>query len=165
MTLEVDPGLVALFGSQTRVRTLAPLACSPSPLTAYRVAWMTGVQRTKVYSELRRLAAAGVVAERKSGGNRSTWELVDPEVRSLLRRRARISWSEDWLADLNRDAGKQSPIQLQQQREDFFRRVRRPKSVPRAAKAILAEMKRRPGKDVELARLGLATSPRSRRVR
>jgi DNA-binding transcriptional ArsR family regulator len=96
MSLPVDPYLATLFGSETRVRTLAPLANSPEPLTAYRIAALAGVNRIKVYTELASLARVGIVRERPGGPNRSLWELLDEDVRRILQRRARVVWSDLW---------------------------------------------------------------------
>jgi len=91
MAIHLDKGLVALFGSETRVSVLAVLAGASRPFTGYRVAKISGVQPIKVYSELRRLRDAGFVREVPSG-----WELSDPQVRRLVGDRVRIVWSEDW---------------------------------------------------------------------
>lgn len=99
MTLDLDPGMVSLFGSAARVAILATLANATTPLTGYRVARIAQVQPIKVYTELRKLAQAGVVREGVSEGGGIGWSLVDPELRRLLRRRVRISWSVDWFRD------------------------------------------------------------------
>jgi hypothetical protein len=93
MAIRLDAGLVALFGSETRVAVLAVLAGATRPFTGYRVAKIAGVQPIKAYAELRRLSAAGLVREVPSG-----WELSDPEVGRLVGNRVRVTWSEDWLA-------------------------------------------------------------------
>jgi hypothetical protein len=54
MEPDVDPKLVALFGSETRVRTLAVLAGAFRPLAAYRVAKVGGIPVQKAYEEVRR---------------------------------------------------------------------------------------------------------------
>ncbi|MCI4347230.1 MAG: hypothetical protein L3J97_01260 [Thermoplasmata archaeon] len=91
MTIEVDEGLVTLFGSETRVSVLAVLAGASRPLTGYRVAKIAEVQPIKAYAELRKLREAGFVRESPSG-----WELSDPQVRRLVGTRVRVVWSEDW---------------------------------------------------------------------
>jgi DNA-binding transcriptional ArsR family regulator len=85
MRPKVDPALVAAFGSATRVLTLAALANSNVPLTAYRVAKIGGLRPPKVYEELRRAKARGLVGE--SGGKHV---LLDADLRTLVQRRARI---------------------------------------------------------------------------
>jgi sugar-specific transcriptional regulator TrmB len=71
-------------------------------MTAYRVATLSGVPRTKINAEIRRLETAGFVRSRPLEKGRSGWELVDPDIRRLLRKRIRIVWSEDLLADAPR---------------------------------------------------------------
>jgi hypothetical protein len=90
METVVDPLLVAAFGSETRVRTLAALAGARRPMTAYRVAKVGGVPVQKAYEEFGRLCQSGLVAQREGG-----WVLVDNDVRLLLRKRVRVGWSED----------------------------------------------------------------------
>lgn len=91
----VPPSVTAVLGSANRVRALATLANAYRPLTAYRVAKIARVPRTKVYNELRRLGRAGVVQERRGRGRRSTWVLLDLDLARYLRVRVRIAWSED----------------------------------------------------------------------
>ncbi|HTT72708.1 MAG TPA: hypothetical protein VMG99_00960 [Thermoplasmata archaeon] len=86
-----DPSLVAAFGSETRVLTLAALANATQPLTAYRVAKLTEVRPPKVYAELAKLAGTPLV-ERISNG----YVLKDAGLRELLVARMRFSWSGDW---------------------------------------------------------------------
>jgi DNA-binding PadR family transcriptional regulator len=89
--MEIDGALAALFGSDTRLRSLAVLANARHPMTAYRVAKVGGVRPTKAYPELHRLEKAGVVSSGRSG-----WTLRDRDVALLLRKRVRIVWEEDW---------------------------------------------------------------------
>jgi len=105
MAINLDRGLVALFGSETRVSVLAVLASASRPLTGYRVAKIAGVQPIKAYAELRRLRAAGLVREAPPG-----WELSDPEVRRLVGSRVRIAWSEDWEAGTRKRARRAEQI-------------------------------------------------------
>ena len=90
MPLEPSPELVALFGSATRVRTLAALATAPGPITGYRIARICGISPTKTYAELYRLRSANVVREQPTATGRRGWLLSDPDVGALLRRRARF---------------------------------------------------------------------------
>ncbi len=159
MSFEVDRGLVTLFGSETRVRTLAPLASAYAPMTAYRIASISGAQRTKIYAELRRLAKAGVVRGR---ANRAVWELIDPDVRRIFRRRMRVSWWEDWMNNPERRARSGDEAMLRSARRDFFRRVPRPTSVPRSSRSLLSEFERRPEEGRTLARLGFPRSSRKK---
>jgi DNA-binding transcriptional ArsR family regulator len=104
--LPVDPQVAALLGSTTRVRTLAPLANAYGPMTAYRVAQLAGIPRTKVYAELRRLQEAGAVEARRSRSGRSTWVLLDRDMALYLRKKIRIAWSGDLAAAAARRAGR-----------------------------------------------------------
>ncbi len=160
MPLEVDPWLVALFGSQTRIRTLAPLANASEPLTAYRIARTSGVQRIKVYSELRRLAAAGVVRARPAGADRSEWELLDPDVRRLLRRRARVVWYGSLVREAPEMARRARVVMAEYAKDpiDLSRFKAEPSKVSNPE-----EYRRPPEKDRFLAALGRPTSSHSRR--
>jgi DNA-binding transcriptional ArsR family regulator len=154
MPLRVDPGLIAVFGSETRVLTLAPLANSPRALTAYRIATMTGVQRTKVYRELARLAEAGIVEERVTGPGRSEWELLDPDLRRLLRRRARIVWAED--------LGREAPALARRTRRLMTAARQNPIDPALLRKPLTLrnpeDFVRSPAKDELLRRMGLRVS-------
>ncbi|MGP8077116.1 MAG: hypothetical protein ACLQD8_04815 [Thermoplasmata archaeon] len=97
MEPDLDPRLVALFGSETRVRTLAVLASAHAPMTAYRIGKVGGVSMPKVYREVARLEMAGLIEAHQAG-----WVLLDRDVRALLRKRIRISWAPDWLAERTR---------------------------------------------------------------
>lgn len=99
MESRIDPRLVALFGSETRVRTLVVLAGAYRPMTAYRVAKVGEVPVQKAYEEMRRLVRSGLVARRDGG-----WILVDGDVRALLRKRVRVLWYDDWRAERERTA-------------------------------------------------------------
>ncbi len=90
--MKVDPGLVALCGSERRLRVLAVLANASRPLTGYRVSLIGGVPVSKVYDELRKLEKGGLIGRRGSSG----WVLLDPDLGSLLRKRIRIVWWKDW---------------------------------------------------------------------
>jgi len=70
--------LLSVIRSVTRAYTLAVLAGSRVPMTAYRIASLAELSPPNVYVELRRLAKAGVVEERERG-----WLLVDERVRAF----------------------------------------------------------------------------------
>ena len=89
-----DPGLVAFCGSKTRVSALGVLANSIRPVTGYRVSKVAGLQPIKVYRELDRAVESGLVEKTARG-----YRLVDPDLRALLQKRVRVSWSESWFAD------------------------------------------------------------------
>jgi len=90
--MRVDRRLVALCGSERRLRVLAVLANASRPLTGYRVALIGEVPVSKVYGELRKLEKSGLVGLRGSSG----WVLRDPDLGSFLRKRIRIVWWKDW---------------------------------------------------------------------
>jgi hypothetical protein len=73
-------------------------------MTAYRVAQLAGIPRTKVYEELRRLLKAGVVGERRNRRGSSTWTLLDADMALYLRKKIRIAWSGDLAASAFRRA-------------------------------------------------------------
>lgn len=86
-----DPALESLFGSRTRLLTMAVLANADEPLTGYRVAKIANLPREKVYPEIRRGIEAGLIERREVG-----FRLCDLDVRTLLRKRVRIRWDEEW---------------------------------------------------------------------
>jgi DNA-binding transcriptional ArsR family regulator len=158
MPLEVDPGLATLFGSVTRVSVLAVLAGATSPLTAYRIAKAAEVQPIKAYTELRRLRDGGIVREKPSGKGRSVWELSDPEIRSLVGRRTRVSIWEDWRAGTRKRARRADRVIERIGRWDISNYLPNPSVVSNPE-----EFLRPPEKDAVLARMGLRTSVRKRK--
>src|SRR5579859_1012860 len=159
MALDVDPRLVAEFGSATRVLTLAALANAFEPVTAYRVAQLVQTRRTKVYAELSRLERSGVVRSEKRTDRSLVWRIDDADVAALLRKRARISWGDD----------------LRRERKAWL--TRNPEAVDRILNApvgidwkrfewkgpptpLVREMVRPKGKDRLLRKMGLRTSNR-----
>jgi DNA-binding PadR family transcriptional regulator len=97
MPVQVDPSMTDLFGSEVRVRTLALLAGSEKPISAYRVAQATGDQGTQVYSVLRKAREGGLVEESQAENGSSIWFLTDSDLRAMLKRRVRISVASDFL--------------------------------------------------------------------
>jgi hypothetical protein len=91
--------LTPLFGNAARAGALAVLANAERPISGYRIAKMTGCQETKVNAVLAKLRAEELVAAVSVGQNRAGWILADPDLRRFIRRRVRISWSEDLLED------------------------------------------------------------------
>ena len=159
MPLDLDPQLVALFGSETRASVLVALARARYPQTGYRIAKVANIQPIKAYSELGRLLAVGVVRRTSGASGRFTWELPEGAVRTFVVNRARISDWVDWMADPRRRVSSAD--------RRFARRLNAaatgrppPKSIPPAARAILSEMTRPPEKDRVLELLGLPTSVR-----
>ncbi len=159
MGLKVDPGLAALFGSEGRVRTLAALANAEAPLTAYRVARMTGSPPPNVYRELMRLLRCHEVERARTPEGKAGWWLVDADVRGLMRRRQRVVWSEDLLRG-SRDRGRRAALRIRRSSRaplDLSRFA--PGPVPRAT-----AVRRRVEKDRVLAKAGARPSVRTRRA-
>ena len=159
MALTVDPGLAALFGSEDRVRTLAALANAEAPLTAYRVASMVGMKPPNVYRELKRLLRFNEVERARTPDGRDGWKLMDADVRSLLRRRLRVVWSEDLLRG-TRERGRRAALIIE-------RGSRTPLDLSRFAPGrpfAPAVVRRRLEKDRILVKAGARTSVRTRRA-
>ena len=91
-------GLDALFGGRARTRILGYLAGASCPLTGYAVAKELGLGVSKVYPELRRLAAARVITGRLSMSGRRLYSLDDADLRRFLVRRVRVLRAQDWFA-------------------------------------------------------------------
>ena len=150
--MDIDPGLAALFGSEQRARTLAVLANSSRPLTGYRVAKETGDERTKVYAQIRRLAAVGIIVGKPTSRGKPGWTIADPNLRALLRRAVRLVLEEDWLA---------SATERDRRSGSIFARLR---SMPHATPAKGWQPKhperfrRSPKKDEILRRMSRPTS-------
>jgi hypothetical protein len=90
MTFDLDPALMAMFGSRARLLTMAVLANAERPMTGYRVAAVAGLPRPMVYPEIRKGISANVIVETARG-----YRFADADLRDLLRKRVRISWLED----------------------------------------------------------------------
>ena len=159
MMLEIDPGLVSLFGSQTRLLTMAVIANADEPLTGYRVAKIAGLPRIKVYPEIRKGVAANLLARDGAG-----YRMIDNDVRTLLRKRVRIRWDEEW--DRARKGwneqtrGRLAEILVSIPKDPGYLRPKGWVRSPSALKAI-KEMERPTSKDALLRRRGLRTSARS----
>ena len=161
-TKTYNPQLAALFGSDARVRTLAVLANSRSPLTGYRIAKVATFSPTKAYAELRRLTTARLIRREGKG-----WVLSDDDVRLLLQKKVRWSWIDAW--DQDRKGWKEetprllseslSSVREERARNPYFLRPKgyRP---TRDAEKVVEEWRRPPSKDRALRRLGLRTSKR-----
>lgn len=162
MEPRIDSALVAAFGSATRVRVLAVLANAASPLTAYRVALVGGIPVDKAYREVRRLARAGLVERQRNG-----WVLVDDDLRSMLRRRVRVRWDQDWDRE-RRGWAEETPnllsvglatIRGRLLSDPAYLRPRGWKPTS-AARRTIRELNRPPEKDAMLRRTGLRSSSR-----
>lgn len=159
MALSADPGLVALFGSEDRVRMLAALANAEAPLTAYRVAAMVGMKPPNVYRELRRLLEFNEVERAPTPEGRNGWRVIDADVRKLLRRRLRIVWSQDLIRGSG-DRSRRAQLAVQASTQTPLDLSRFTPGRPLTAR----EMRRRQQKDRVLERAGAATSVRTDRV-
>jgi hypothetical protein len=161
--LEIDPGLVSLFGSQTRLLTMAVLANADEPLTGYRVAKIADLPRIKVYPEIRKGVATNLLARDGVG-----YRMIDNDVRTLLRKRVRIRWDKEW--DRAREGWNE---QTRDRLAEILASIPkdpgylRPKGWKPSASArtALQEMDRPASKDTLLRRRGLRTSARSRWTR
>ena len=160
--MKLDPGLVALFGSKTRLAVVAVLSNAFRPLTGYRIAKVADLAPIKVYAELRRLGAGGVVRQEEGG-----WVMADPSIRAVVAQRVRIRWDEDW--DAQREGwAVETPSLLSAYLREIDQRVRadpsylRPRGwkPPKAALRGMERLRRPPDKDVLLRRRGLRTSRR-----
>lgn len=156
MPLLVDSGLSGLFGSDDRVRTLAALANAEAPLTGYRIATMVGMEPPNVYRELNRLLACKEVKQAPTPDGRNGWLVVDPDVRSLLRRRLRIVWSRDLTRGAEERERRAAAIIERSAREPLD--LSKFKAGRRISNAVA---KRRREKDAILERAGARTSVRS----
>jgi DNA-binding transcriptional ArsR family regulator len=155
MPTTVDAGLAALFGSEDRVRTLAALANSRSPLTAYRVAKIVEMKPPNVYRELKRLLKGEVVTRSTSGDGSTVWELRETDLRAFFQARLRVTWSEDLLSGA-RDRERRAAAVIGQN-------ANKPLDLSRfgpGRKLTAAELRRRRQKDQVLARAGAKASVR-----
>jgi len=155
METEIDPALSSFVGSQTRLLTLAVLANTEEPLTGYRVAKIASLPRVKVYPEIRKGIETGILVRDGVG-----YRMVDTDLRTLLRKRVRIRWDQEWdraravqaanvTADLKRIQASLKGIRLYDPRN----------RVPAAA---IRELERDPEKNRILRRLKLRPSTRKK---
>jgi len=96
--------LVSVIGSVTRAYTLAVLAGTRVPQTAYRIAKLADLSPPNVYVELRKLARSGIVEAREGG-----WVLLDERTRAfcegrgpLFERRLSIEAKRKWVGQNRR---------------------------------------------------------------
>ena len=155
MPTTVDAGLAALFGSDDRVRTLAALANSRSPLTAYRVAKIVEMKPPNVYRELKRLLKGGVVTRATSEDGSTVWQLREADLRAFFQARLRVTWSEDLLSG-GRDRERRAVATMGRSADE-------PLDLSRfgpGRRLTAAELRRRRQKDQVLGRAGAKTSVR-----
>ena len=156
MRAGVDPALLSLFGSQTRLLTMAVLANADESLTGYRIALIAGLPREKVYPELRKGVATRLLVRTPDG-----YQLIDEDVRRLLRKRVRIRWDKEWDREREgwneRTRDRLDALLASIPRDPAYLRPRRWKPSV-SARAVIREKRRPPSKDRLLRRLGLRTS-------
>jgi hypothetical protein len=131
---------------------LGVLANATIPYSGYRIAKVARVQLIKASAELRRFKEAGIVRELPGNRRGSMWTLTDPNLRAFFRQRVRIfSWED--LRSQSRDRERRGrKILAEFPTWDFSKYTPNPSVVSHPEDFI-----RRPGKDAELAGLGLKT--------
>ena len=145
--------LLPVIGSVTRAYTLAILAGSRLPQTAYRVAKLGNLSPPNVYLELRRLEEAGIVEQTPEG-----WVLTNDRVRAfcegqgpLYARRSTIETKQEW---------------YRRNRNRVARVLSRPIATLPVSKGrppkVLREFRRSPMKDALLRQAGLRESRHKR---
>src|SRR5580658_10492812 len=153
---DVDTSLVSLFGSRTRLLTMAVLANANEPLTGYRVAAIANLPREKVYPELRKGVATGMISVGPTG-----YRMIDTDVQTLLRKRVRIRWDLEWdraRPGWDEETSRRLTALLASIPNDpTYLRPKGWKPSPSARTAI-REMERPASKDALLRRRGLRTS-------
>jgi hypothetical protein len=163
MDAGVDPTLLSLFGSQTRLLTMAVLANATEPLTGYRVAVIAGLPREKVYPEIRKGLATGLLTSTKGG-----YRMVDSDVRCLLQKRVQIRWDKEWDRERTgwneRTQDRLKAILASIPSDPTYLRPEGWKP-PASARALIREMRRPKSKDALLRGRGLRTSLREGWVR
>jgi DNA-binding transcriptional ArsR family regulator len=150
--------LARVFGSESRLMTLATLANASAPISGYRIAKVGRISPPKVYSELRRLKNSDIVARQQSDSGRSGWILKDTALGQYLRLRVRISDSPDWFKESER----RSNAALQWLRSVDTSTIRQgtradPLGIPNSKEFVRSR-----SKDRDLRRVGLRVSRRPR---
>ena len=148
MGSEVPTVVESLFGSRTRAMVLGYLAESSTPPTGYAIAKALSIGASKVYPELKKLQAIGILEGRLDVRGGKTYLLKDDDLRRFLLKRSRIMFSKDWF----------SSDRLAQRRKDFERareiQVRVPPAGPaRARRPFEREFRRPRAKDRAVARI------------
>jgi len=162
MATDLDPTLLAMFGSRGRLLTVAVLANADEPLTGYRIAQIADLPRQIVYPEIRRGLVSKAIEEVDG-----KYRLADPDLRGLLRKRVPIVGSREWDA-ARKGWAEETPALLAADLADIRGKLRknryylRPKGwKPSAANlVVMRELARSPEKDASLRRAGLRTSAR-----
>ncbi|TLZ52085.1 MAG: hypothetical protein E6K18_03485 [Methanobacteriota archaeon] len=148
MAFQIPAKVEAVFGSQTRAKVLGYLAGLSVPQTGYAISKNLDIGVSKVYEELKRLEAGGVIlSDFDVRGSKRFW-LNDEDLRSFLARNMRILPAGDWF----------SPGRIAERREKFAEtsrvRVDLP-SVPArdGTPPFAKEFRRTPAKDRALRRI------------
>jgi hypothetical protein len=153
MTVSADPAIEQFCGSRVRLETLGVLAAAVTPMTGYRVAQIAGLPREKVYPELRKAVALGTVQKDETG-----YVLVDGDLRTLLRKRVRVTFESAWDRPLSAGAVEAELRQIRTR----TRKIRLYDSANRIPAAAIRELERDPEKNGRLRRLGLRPSKRKK---
>ena len=158
MRRDTDSALVSLFGSETRLLTMAVLANANEPLSGYRIAMVANLPREKVYPQLRKGVASGILEAGPTG-----FRMIDADIRALVRKRVRIRWDPEWdraRAGWDEDTrARLTALLASIPKGPTYLRPKGWKPSALARKAI-REMGRSPSKDALLASRGLRTSAR-----
>ncbi len=148
MAAPVPTAVETLFGGRTRAALLGYLAQSAAGETGYAMAKELGIRVSKVYPELRRLEAIGILGTRPSPKGSKRYFLVDEDLRRFLARRSFVIVSRDWFSpermEERRAADRQarqmtlrlSPRASGRTRRPFAEEFRRPPEKDRALKRI-----------------------------
>lgn len=150
MPNQIDSGLQAVFGSETRTKLLGALADSKEPQTGYFLSKKIRVNPSKVYRELRRLRDTGILGMRQNDSGYTKYFLADDDLRRFLLRRVRLTSTREWFS-----------LERVQERREVYERLKKskvelpvsvpdPESVPNRE-----EFERVPEKDRALRRIGL----------
>lgn len=98
MAAQAEGDLKAVFGSQTRMKLLGSLADSREPQTGYFLAKKAGLNLSKAYAELRKLARAGILETWETASGYRKYFLTDEDLRRFLLKRVRITTTAEWFS-------------------------------------------------------------------
>ena len=145
MSFQVPLEVVRVFGSQARAKVLGYLANLTTPQTGYAILKSLQISVSKVYGELKRLEPTGILSKSLDSKGSTRFLLRDPDIRSFLAKRLRISSAEEWFSTgevaKRRNAFRQAkriPVSLRlppaerNRRSRFVREFRRPPEKDRA---------------------------------
>lgn len=138
----LDPALAVLFGSEARALSLGVLANAKRPMTGYRVAKTAGIPKIKAYAQLKAAAQAGWIERR---GN--MYWMPEGDLRSLLRKKVRLYWYEDWLSDRAPQKGRAEELARRRPWASWYD-ASRFSANPAVARRYAREIERPPEKDM-----------------